>query len=113
MNNIEDLVKAAPQGEQIRRVGEEIIAMLLEKNIAYGNSALEPIRIFSDANTREQLFVRIDDKLNRIMQGSNDDEDVVMDLIGYLILLKVYDRMLLANNIERIADIRFLNQHTD
>ena len=36
--------------------------------------------------------MRIDDKLNRIQKGAGllaNDEDVVMDLIGYLILLKI------------------------
>ena len=41
----------------------------------------------------EQLLVRIDDKLNRIKQGNDsleNDEDVITDLIGYLVLLKVW-----------------------
>ena len=38
----------------------------------------------------EQILVRIDDKLNRIRNRQNDeDEDVVMDLAGYLILLMI------------------------
>ena len=64
--------------------------MLLEKNRKYGNSALEPCRIFSRANAEEQILVRIDDKLNRIRNRQNDeDEDVIMDLAGYLILLMI------------------------
>jgi predicted RNA-binding protein associated with RNAse of E/G family len=37
------------------------------------------------------LLIRIDDKLKRIKNGSlkRDDEDVVNDLIGYLVLLKI------------------------
>jgi len=63
--------------------------MLLAKNRAYGNSALQPIRVFSTANADEALLVRIDDKLSRIQQGRADDnEDAITDLIGYLILLK-------------------------
>ncbi len=44
----------------------------------------------SKANTIEQLYVRIDDKLNRLMNGSEypGDNDI-QDLIGYLILLQV------------------------
>lgn len=69
---------------------DQIKAMLLEKNRKYGNSALEPIRVFSKANDIEQLLVRIDDKLNRIKNRQNDDdEDVIFDLIGYLILLSI------------------------
>lgn len=67
--------------------------MLFSKNQAYGNSALDPLRIFSKASTREQILVRIDDKLSRIVRGSSVDEDVVLDLIGYLVLLRVADKM--------------------
>ncbi len=64
--------------------------ILIRKNAAYGNSALEPMRIFSKANNIEQLKVRIDDKLSRLSNGSEyGDEDTVTDLIGYLVLLKI------------------------
>ena len=60
------------------------------KNKKYGNSALEPKRIFSNASAKEQILVRIDDKLSRIAnQNIDDDEDAVLDLIGYLVLLKM------------------------
>ena len=80
----------APAGSRIWTACHEIAHMLIEKNISYGNSALEPIRIFSKADPREQLHVRIDDKLNRLMKGSEyiGDNDID-DLIGYLILLKI------------------------
>ena len=77
----------------IAKICDDIRDLLLKKNRAYGNSALEPIRVFSKANSCEQILVRIDDKLNRIKQGANilsEDEDVLQDLIGYLILLKVW-----------------------
>lgn len=63
--------------------------LLLEKNDAYGNSALNPVRIFSKASTEEQLAVRMDDKLSRIIRGKNLDkvpEDTKKDLCGYLLL---------------------------
>ncbi len=63
----------------------------MEKNNKYGSSALSPSRIFSKADSVEQLKVRIDDKLNRILNynDSTEDEDVIQDLIGYLILLQI------------------------
>ena len=76
----------------IAAICNDIRDLLLAKNRAYGNSALKPIRIFSKADAREQLLVRIDDKLYRIKQGNDSlesDEDVITDLIGYLVLLKV------------------------
>jgi len=67
-----------------------ICSMLLEKNRRYGNSALEPQRIFSRADPIEQINVRIDDKLSRIQSAQADDtEDAELDLIGYLILKRV------------------------
>ena len=77
---------------KIAQVCDEVKTLLLEKNAKYGDSALNPSRIFSKASTVEQLLVRIDDKLNRIQKGAGllaSDEDVVQDLIGYLILLKI------------------------
>ncbi len=69
---------------------DEIKNLLLEKNRKYGNSALEPARIFSKASSIEQILVRIDDKINRIRNRQNDeDEDVYFDLAGYLVLLLV------------------------
>jgi hypothetical protein len=76
---------------QVTQALEEIRDLLIAKNQKYGNSALEPLGVFSQLSAREGLLVRIDDKLKRIKNGSleKDDEDVVNDLIGYLILLKI------------------------
>jgi hypothetical protein len=76
----------------ISLICDQIKELLLEKNTKYGDSALNPTRVFSKANAVEQILVRIDDKLNRVKQGAGllaNDEDVVMDLIGYLVLLKI------------------------
>lgn len=76
--------------QRIEKECSDIKEMLLSKNKEYGNSALEPVRIFAKSDAQEQIKVRIDDKLNRIMQGkANDTEDTVKDLIGYLTLLRI------------------------
>jgi hypothetical protein len=69
----------------------EIRELLISKNLKYGNSALEPLGVFSKLSAKEGLLVRIDDKLKRIKNGSleKDDEDVINDLVGYLVLLKI------------------------
>jgi len=72
---------------------DELKTLLLAKNEAYGNSALEPVRVFSKASAKEQLLVRIDDKLSRIAKGKAAGEDVTKDLLGYLILLRIAERM--------------------
>lgn len=75
----------------VERVLDRIQKVLIQKNRAYGNSALDPVRVFSRATTDEQLLVRIDDKLSRIAKGRDDldDEDVIEDLIGYLVMLLI------------------------
>lgn len=79
----------------IREVCDEVRDFLLEKNLQYGDSAINPVRIFSKADPIEQLLVRIDDKLSRIEKGDDrleKDDDVLDDLIGYFLLLKVAKR---------------------
>lgn len=80
----------APSGVKILSTCHAIAQMLVEKNIAYGDSALDPVRVFSKASPVEQLHVRIDDKLSRLMKGAEypGDNDID-DLIGYLVLLKI------------------------
>lgn len=71
--------------------GNKVIELLVSKNQAYGDSALNPANIFARGNAVENLCCRIDDKLMRIKNrgiGVNT-EDTVQDLIGYLILLRV------------------------
>ena len=76
--------------EEIKNVCLDIAELLISKNKKYGNSALEPRRIFSKSSPIEQINVRIDDKLSRIAnRQSDEDEDVEKDLIGYLVLKRV------------------------
>ena len=73
------------------KVTEQITTLLKEKNTDYGDSALNPLNIFSKLNAVESLCCRLDDKIARISnKGINDQtEDTVDDLIGYLLLLKM------------------------
>jgi hypothetical protein len=72
--------------EEILRIG----SLLINKNKAYGDSALSPVRVFSTTDNLEQLAVRIDDKLSRISRGHEYvGDDTLDDLIGYLVLLLV------------------------
>jgi len=80
----------APSGHKIISECLEVAEMLIKKNVSYGDSALNPMRLFAQSDSIEQLKVRIDDKLNRIKnsQGFAGDNDID-DLIGYLILLRI------------------------
>lgn len=72
---------------------DELKSFLLDKNKSYGNSAADPVRIFSASDPLEQINVRIDDKLSRIANGNEfDGDDTELDLIGYLILKRAIKR---------------------
>ena len=77
--------------DRIRQVCAQLADFLCAKNRAYGDSALNPCRIFAkDVAADAQLRVRIDDKINRLMKGSSypGDNDT-LDLAGYLVLALV------------------------
>lgn len=77
--------------DQIVAATNKIRELLLEKNDAYGDSALSPLNIFSSASAEYGIRSRIDDKLKRIKNvGLNDHtEDTLLDLAGYIVLLIV------------------------
>lgn len=74
--------------QSVRYHTNKIADLLIAKNKAYSNSALDPIRVFSKSDRQEQLRVRADDKLSRIRNGDTS-EDAITDLCGYLILMKI------------------------
>lgn len=88
-----ELIRQAPAGQEIAAQCDAIKELLLRKNIAYGNSALNPIGVFSKQDAGEQIDVRIDDKLNRLKNGkSYPGDDDILDLVGYLVLKLVYQK---------------------
>lgn len=90
---------------EIKDVCDGVRDMLLAKNARYGDSALDPVRVFSRAAAEEQIKVRIDDKLSRIARGAgldgDDGEDMIDDTMGYLVLLKILRRRRLAAKVEQ------------
>jgi hypothetical protein len=79
----------APAAFDILKVCLALAAFLMQKNRAYGNSAIEPIRAMSKADPAEQIRVRMDDKLSRMIRGEAAGEDAVKDFVGYWVLLEV------------------------
>ena len=78
--------------EKIVWMLDHVTKFLLGKNEQYGDSVMQPLRIFSRVDRMEQIRVRIDDKLSRLARGNDDmemDEDVILDLIGYLTFLLI------------------------
>jgi len=77
--------------DKLKKKCDEVKKLLIDKNEAYGDSAIIPSNIFSKLSATEALKARIDDKLNRIQNKGicDNTEDTLMDLAGYLILLMV------------------------
>ena len=82
----------APLENEIRARCAQLAEFLVGKNRAYGNSAGDPVRVFSRADKLEQIRIRMDDKLSRIARGVRLEEtdesvdDTKRDLAGYLVL---------------------------
>jgi nitrous oxide reductase len=82
---IEEGVKMSSLDE-IEKVFDEVKNLVMEKNKQYGDSVLDPVRVFSKAPVNEQIMVRLDDKLSRLARGNDSiesDEDIFKDIMGY------------------------------
>jgi hypothetical protein len=85
--HIVETIRLAPSGVEILSTAVDLAYFLAQKNIAYGDSALNPVRVFSKADPKEQILVRMDDKINRLMKGTEFiGDDDLKDLLGYLLL---------------------------
>ena len=71
----------------LKEVCESLKLFLLEKNKRYGNSALEPINVFSKLSPEEGMKLRMDDKVKRIKNSNELRKNDVVDLAGYLMLI--------------------------
>ena len=77
---------------KIEEVINEVKELLLLKNEQYGNSALEPVGIFAQGKASDLIRVRMDDKISRLALGIETiekDEDIILDLAGYCVLLLI------------------------
>ena len=87
-------VDATPTQGKIREITDAMQDLLLYKNNKYGDSAINPIEIFTKhikaADTKTAaILVRLDDKLSRVKNADTLRTNDICDLIGYLILLNV------------------------
>jgi hypothetical protein len=84
---VEDLPREALTFEQkVRRILTDVGDIVVARNKEYGNSALDPVRVFSKSDRMEQLKVQLDHKLSRIARGGDPGIDTLRDLIGYEVL---------------------------
>lgn len=88
-----DLSEGAPSGEAILEEILNVAEVLMQKNASYGDSALNPLNLFFRGSAEEGISLYIDSKLSRIARGQEyPGDDTIMDLVGYMILLRVARR---------------------
>ena len=80
-----------PTQQKIAELTEAIRDLLLYKNRRYGDSALNPKKIFYKGDVRNAILIRLDDKLGRIMANADATPRIndVADIIGYCTLLLI------------------------
>jgi hypothetical protein len=80
-----------PKSTQARidAVFQAMSCLVQQKNQRYGDSAIKPLRIFSNLPEDEGIKVRLDDKLNRIIHATEIRKNDIADIMGYLCLFCV------------------------
>lgn len=75
--------------EDIIRIMDATKNLLLHKNEKYGDSALNPLGVFTDGDARVNLGARMEDKLMRLKEVGMTAEsiDTLYDLQGYITLM--------------------------
>lgn len=91
---MKEITQLSKSQERIAEIVDATKDLLLYKNKMYGDSALNPVGIFtkhiktSPENTAS-ILVRLDDKLNRVRNAEALRVNDVSDIIGYCTLLLV------------------------
>jgi hypothetical protein len=70
----------------VKNITDELSTLVCAKNAKYGNSALNPLNIFSG---KAKVGTRIDDKLARVRNSVELRKNDVVDIMGYLTLICV------------------------
>ena len=95
--NLADLMSKSPWGDlppTQQRIHEIMGAMkdlLLYKNQKYGDSAINPKKIFYKGDSTSSILIRLDDKIGRVMSNTAEKPRIndVCDIIGYCTLLLI------------------------
>lgn len=87
-----------PSRRVIAHTGLSVTQMVLDKNAAYGDSALRPLPVFSkhlNLSAADRLTIRMDDKINRLLRTDRAalNEDALLDLVGYGILYMALEKL--------------------
>lgn len=84
-------VEDTPTQQKIKDVLSGMTDLLLYKNRKYGDSAINPKKIFYKGDSTNSILIRLDDKIGRVMSSTEVKPRVndVADIIGYCTLLLV------------------------
>lgn len=84
-------VKDTPTQQKIKDILSGMTDLLLYKNKKYGDSAINPKKIFYKGDSTNSILIRLDDKIGRVMSNTEEKPRVndVADIIGYCTLLLV------------------------
>ena len=77
--------------QKIHEIMEAMKDLLLYKNQKYGDSAINPKKIFYKGDSTNSILIRLDDKIGRVKSNTEDKPRVndVCDIIGYCTLLLI------------------------
>ena len=82
---------ATPTQRKIREITGAMKDLLLYKNQKYGDSAINPKKVFYKGDSTNSILIRLDDKLGRVRSNTEEKPRVndVCDIIGYCTLLLI------------------------
>lgn len=80
-----------PTQQKIHEIMGAMTDLLLYKNQKYGDSAINPKKIFYKGDSTNSILIRLDDKIGRVMSNTEEKPRVndVCDIIGYCTLLLI------------------------
>ena len=83
--------EGTPTQQKIKDILSGMTDLLLYKNKKYGDSAINPKKIFYKGDITNSILIRLDDKIGRVMSNTEEKPRVndVADIIGYCTLLLV------------------------
>ena len=95
--NLADLMSKSPWGDlpptqqKIHEIMGAMKDLLLYKNQKYGDSAINPKKIFYKGDSTNSILIRLDDKIGRVMSNTEEKPRIndVCDIIGYCALLLI------------------------
>jgi hypothetical protein len=105
LEHMDEAALYTPTQQKIKDVLEGMKNLLLYKNRKYGDSAINPKKIFYKGDSTNSILIRLDDKLGRVMSNTEEKPRVndVADIIGYCTLLLI-SMGVTAEDLEKFMD---------